>query len=153
MKSFSFSSHQPQDTIAFGARLSKHLKAGTILCLFGDLGTGKTTLVKGIAKGTGVNPVKVNSPTFVLMNMYEGKVPVYHFDFYRLDEVKEISNIGYDEFLYGQGIAVIEWAERLGDLMPPERLEIRLSHQGETERRLELVPVGKRYEDLLKKLK
>ena len=146
-------SHNFSQTIDLGERISRELKAGDILCLYGDLGSGKTTFVKGLAKGLGINPRKVNSPTFVLMNIYEGKVPIYHFDFYRLGNTAEISAIGYDEFLYGHGVSVIEWAERFGGLAPKENLHLRFTHQGEDQRLIEIVPAGKRYEQMLEKMK
>ena len=148
-KSIQYNSTDEKDTIRCGEQLARHLKVGDIVCLQGDLGSGKTTLVKGMAKGLGVSPQKVHSPTFVLMNIYKGKSPLYHFDFYRLDKVQEIPIIGYDEFLYGQGVAVIEWPERMGDLLPTERLDIKLTHQGENERRLEFYAVGKRAQQIL----
>ena len=136
----------------FGGRLAKLLRPGDIVCLSGELGSGKTTLVKGIAQALKINPAKVNSPTFVIMNIYESKIPLYHFDLYRLDGKNEISLTGYDEFLYGQGIAVIEWAERFQELFPKECLKIDLKHEGETKRSFQLLAQGKRYETLMKRL-
>ena len=132
-----------------GQQLARHFKPGDILCLSGDLGSGKTTLVKGIAKGLKIKESDVVSPTFVLMNIYEGKLPLYHFDFYRLEDIKEIAAIGYDEFLYGTGVAVIEWAERLGELMPKERLEVHLHYGNQAERVIALIPRGERYKHLM----
>ncbi len=146
-------SEKQQDTIDLGTRLARHLKRGDILCLLGDLGAGKTTFVKGLAKGLRINPAKVNSPTFVLMNAYKGKVPLYHFDFYRLEEIHEIASIGYDEFLYGDGVAVVEWAERFGTLMPKEHLEVALKHQGDNGRMIKVKAKGERYVKLLEKIK
>ncbi len=144
-----FISNSPETTAKFGERLAKKLKPGDILCLTGDLGTGKTTFVKGLAKGLKVDQAKVSSPTFVVMNCYDGKLPLYHFDLYRLEDIKEMGAIGYDEFLYGEGIAVIEWAERLKELMPKEYLQIQLEHQGPNERVIKLNAIGKRYETLI----
>lgn len=133
----------------FGASLAKYLKSGDILCLFGDLGSGKTTLVKGIAKGLRIKEDKVTSPTFVLMNIYQGKLPLFHFDFYRLEGAAEIVPTGYEEFLYGEGVSVVEWADRFDQLMPKENLEVRLTHKAETERVIRLAGKGKRYETLI----
>lgn len=102
-----------------------------------------------MARGLKIDENKVNSPTFVIMNVYEGRVSLYHFDFYRLEDPKEIGGIGYDEFLYGNGIAVIEWSERFGSLMPPEYLAIDLSDEGEQKRILKFTAHGKRYQDLM----
>lgn len=146
MKSCRILSKSTQETIDLGVRLARHLRRGDILCLFGELGTGKTTLIKGIAKGLKVNPSKVNSPTFVLMNTYEGRLPLYHFDLYRLNNVREISSIGYEEYLYGDGVAVIEWAEKLAELLPQEHFRIQLLHRGVNERLLKLAAYGKNYE-------
>lgn len=143
----------PEETMALGVRLAAFLSAGDIVCLFGDLGSGKTTLIKGLAQGLGVNPDEVNSPTYVLMQMYEGaRLPLFHFDLYRLEEAHHIHGIGYEEFFYGQGISVVEWAERLGDLMPEGYLSIELRHQ-DHQRALTLKAVGDRYERVVKSLK
>lgn len=142
-------SHSEQETIQFGAALARHFRAGDIICLFGDLGSGKTTLVKGIAKGLRISPKKVNSPSYVLMNCYEGRLPLFHFDFYRLEKPDEIASIGYEEFVHGNGVAVIEWAERFGGLLPDENLSIRLSCKKENERLIKLAAKGQRYETLI----
>ena len=153
MKFTEYISLKEKDTVDLGRTMAKHLKPGDIVCLFGELGSGKTTLVKGIAKGLNINSVKVSSPTFVLLNIYEGRLPLYHFDLYRMDNRAEISTIGYEEFFYGKGISFIEWPERLGELLPKEYLAIRLSHRGETERAIEWEAVaGRRYTDLAQQL-
>jgi len=140
------------ETIQYGEELSRLLKKGDIVCLFGELGSGKTTFVKGLAKGLRVSPNKVHSPTFVLMNAYEGKIPLFHFDFYRIEKSSELSSIGYDEFLYDEGIAVVEWAEHFGALMPKEYLKIRFQHKGENKREIKISAHGKKYRPLLEKL-
>lgn len=142
----------PEETARLGERLAHQLKGGEILCLFGNLGSGKTTFTKGLAKGLKIDEKKVNSPTFVIMNMYEGKKPLYHFDFYRFDRPEEIGGVGYDEFLYGDGVAVIEWAERFGDLMPPKRLDIHFKYQDETHRAVTFKAHGEPYQELIRKL-
>ncbi len=129
----------PEETRAFGKHLAKALKKGDIICLFGDLGSGKTTLIKGIAEGLNIDPKKVNSPTFVLMNIYQGRLPLFHFDLYRLEDLHGISSIGYDEFLYGDGISVIEWADRLGEFLPEEYLKIEMKHKKLDERVIRLL--------------
>lgn len=149
MKTVRILSKSADQTLRLGERLAKHLRKGDILCLEGELGSGKTTLIKGIAKGLKIAPEKVHSPTFVLMNAYEGKLSLYHFDLYRLEKIHEISSIGYEEFLYGNGIAVIEWAERLGALTPKEYLRVELKHQGENERSIKLSAVGERYYEFI----
>ncbi len=149
MNSVSVLSTNTEQTLRLGEKLAKHLRRGDILCLEGDLGSGKTTLIKGIAKGLKIAPEKVNSPTFVLMNAYQGKLPLYHFDLYRLEHVREISSIGYEEFLYGDGVSVIEWADKLEELTPKEYLRVELKHEGENERLIKLSAVGERYYEFI----
>ncbi len=138
MKTSQLISKSEQETIDFGQKLAGKLKAGDIVCLSGELGAGKTTLVKGLAQGLKINPAKVHSPTFTLMNIYEGKFPLYHFDLYRMDDVREIFNIGYEEFLYGDGVSVVEWAEKLKALKPHKCIQIKIIHKKEKERIIEM---------------
>ena len=153
MKAINVLSKSTDQTLELGEKLARHLRKGDIVCLEGDLGSGKTTLIKGIAKGLHIAPEKVNSPTFVLMNAYHGRLPLYHFDLYRLEAIHEISSIGYEEFLYGDGVAVIEWAERLGQLTPKEYLRIELAHKGENQRLIKIFPAGTRYSQLVDSLR
>lgn len=141
-----------EETWKLGAKLAACLKAGDIICLCGDLGAGKTTFVKGVAKKLKINPDDVRSPTFVIMNIYDGKLPVYHFDLYRLDEITEIQAIGYDEFLYGDGVSFIEWSERFGSLHPEEFLKIEINHKTETSRQFIISAQGERYQKIIEKL-
>src|SRR5262245_2508428 len=123
------------DTERLGEEVGRLLEAGDTICLYGELGSGKTVLTKGLARGLGVVPERaVRSPSFVLMQRYQGRVPLYHADLYRLDGLTAIEDIGLREFLGGDGVAVIEWAEKLDALLPAERLEITLSHQTEETR-------------------
>lgn len=147
-----YTTKNEEETRAVGLRIAKHLKPGDVLCLIGDLGAGKTTMVKGLAHGLRYNPDNVHSPTFVLMNIYEGKLPLYHFDLYRLETDVEKTLIGLEEFLYGEGVAAVEWADRLGPLTPPEYLEISMAHQKDSKRAIKLKAVGQRYKDLIQKL-
>lgn len=123
-------SKSQQETMALGATFARNLKPGDIVFLKGDLGAGKTVFTKGIAQALGLKPQTVNSPTFVLMNFYEGRLPLYHFDLYRLETMKELRSVSFDEYFYGKGISVVEWAERLGALSPKEFWDIQLTHQG-----------------------
>jgi tRNA threonylcarbamoyladenosine biosynthesis protein TsaE len=132
---------------------AKNLKRGDIVCLEGDLGAGKTTFVKGMASALRVKPVEVTSPTFIIMNYYQGKLPIYHFDFYRLENPKEIMSVDFDEYFYGDGISVIEWPERLGAAMPPEYFAVKLEHKGESERLMSLFASGDDYARRLRKIK
>lgn len=133
--------------------MAKSLKRGDILCLFGQLGAGKTVFTKGIAAGLGIKKESIISPSFVLIREYpEAKLPFYHFDLYRLKEQKQILSLGYEEYLYGDGVSVIEWAERLGRLLPSEFLKIELSIKGARERGIKFTSFGSRYRELLEKI-
>jgi tRNA threonylcarbamoyladenosine biosynthesis protein TsaE len=146
-------SHSPEETIAFAQSFAAHLKKGDIVCLEGNLGAGKTTFVKGLASALRVKQSDVTSPTFIIMNYYKGKLPIYHFDFYRLENPKEIATVNFDEYFYGDGVSVIEWPERLGASMPPEYFEIKMEHKGETERSLNIAARGSAYKGRLKTIK
>ena len=153
MLSRKFVSKSEKDTRALAGNLSRRLKGGAIICLYGDLGSGKTTFVKGPADGLKVDPRRVHSPTFVLMNPYEGKFSLYHFDLYRLEDPREILNLGYEEFFYGKGVSVVEWAEKLGGLQPEECLGVHLKHAGEKRREIVMEARGKVYQDILRKVR
>ncbi len=122
--------------MSVAATFAQNLKAGDIVFLQGDLGAGKTVFTKGIAQAMKVSPAKVNSPTFVLMNHYQGKMPLYHFDLYRLEKTEELRTVQFDEYFYGDGISIIEWAERLGAMAPLEYWLVELKHKSETEREI-----------------
>jgi len=118
-----------------GQALAKELKAGSVVALSGPLGSGKTVLIQGICSGLGVTEF-VTSPSFVIINEYPGKVKVYHFDLYRLDNIEEFVKLGYEEYFYGNGITVIEWAEKIKKFLPEERVEINLKILSEKKRRI-----------------
>jgi len=141
------------ETIALGRRLGQLLGPGDVVALRGPLGSGKTTLTKGIAAGLGVpEPRWVTSPTFVLVHQYEGRVPVYHVDAYRLRGAADAEALGSDEMFFGDGVVVVEWAERIAGALPDERLDIALEHAGEERRRLTFEPHGERYAAVLRRL-
>jgi tRNA threonylcarbamoyladenosine biosynthesis protein TsaE len=138
------------DTEVLGEDLGHLLEAGDVVCLYGELGSGKTVLTRGVARGLGVTPERaVRSPSFVLMHRYQGRVPVYHADLYRLEGPTDIEDIGLREFLGGDGVAVIEWADKLDASWPAERLEIILAHRTEETRLLTITPRGARYHQLV----
>jgi tRNA threonylcarbamoyladenosine biosynthesis protein TsaE len=146
-------SHSVNSTVKIGKVIAHYLNKGDILCLFGQLGSGKTVLTRGIGLGLGVEKNQVISPSFVLIRQYQGRIPVYHFDLYRLDEPGDILGLGYEEFFYDQGVCVIEWADRLKSLLPQECLKIELSVKGKTERGFEFTARGSRYKKLLEKIR
>lgn len=124
-----------EETREVGSRIGHKLNAGDILALTGTLGTGKTTLIQGIAKGLEI-PDNVTSPTFTLINEYQGTLPMYHIDLYRLEDLAQIEDLGLFEYFKKGGITIIEWAEKLGDALPPDILKIEMSYLSETKRRL-----------------
>jgi len=152
MKSYHLTSESEENTKILGKKISQVLHRGDIVCLFGDLGSGKTTLVKGMAQGLKIRPATVHSPTFVMMNIYEGKMPLFHWDLYRIKNTKEISSLGFEEFLYDDGISVIEWADKLKTLVPEEHLRVELTHRGINQRSITLKAVGGKYEQVLRQL-
>lgn len=127
------------ETIALGAKLAGKLKKGGCVALIGDLGSGKTVFTKGIARGLGVKNARyVNSPTFVIIKEYRGKLPLYHFDLYRLDHHTTLDEMNYEEYFYGDGVTVIEWADKIRELLPPKRIEVKLSVIDEDKRKIEI---------------
>jgi tRNA threonylcarbamoyladenosine biosynthesis protein TsaE len=133
------------ETIKLGAKLAKKLKKGSVVALIGDLGSGKTVFTKGIAEGLGVKNARyVNSPTFVIIKEYKGKMPLYHFDLYRLDHYSSFDAMNYEEYFYDNGITVIEWADKIYKLLPPKHWEVTLAVLGETDRKIEIKKVTKR---------
>jgi tRNA threonylcarbamoyladenosine biosynthesis protein TsaE len=133
------------DTQALGERVGRCLQAGDVICLYGELGSGKTVFVKGLAKGLGVPQESgVRSPSFVLIHRYEGRVPLYHADLYRLDGPADIDEIGLREWLGGDGVAVIEWADKLEAGLPAARLDVTLRHVDTETRQITLHPLGQR---------
>lgn len=128
-------SKSEQETIELGSKIAKQLKPGDLVALSGDLGAGKTTLVKGIAKGLGVKDYKyVNSPSFVLVKEYKGRIPLFHFDIYRLNNLKDIEGIGYEDYLGKRGVVVIEWAKKMSRILPKRYLDIALKIKAPNER-------------------
>ena len=108
----------PGDTYSLGQRLGREAKKGDIFCLNGDLGVGKTVFTQGFAAGLGITE-PVNSPTFTILQQYdEGRLPLYHFDFYRIGDVSEMDEVGYEDCFYGDGVTLIEWPERIEELLP-----------------------------------
>lgn len=129
--------HSPEETLALGTELGKQLKRGSFIGLVGQLGTGKTILTKGIAKGLGVKTYRyVNSPSFVIIKEYKGRIPLYHFDIYRLDSSDDLETVGYEEYFYGRGVTIVEWADKIKDILPEKRIDIHLLHKGQTKRKI-----------------
>ena len=135
-------------TEALGKLLGRHAADGDVFCLTGDLGAGKTLLSRGVAEALGVSSEDVTSPTFAIMNVYQGtELEVRHFDLYRLNRPEELEDIGFDEYAGGDGVTLIEWAELFSEQLPEEYLQITLRLDG-AGRRAVLEPKGERYEEL-----
>ena len=134
--------HSPAETRALGRQLAGHLHPGDVLLLWGDLGAGKSELTRGIAEGLGVAST-VTSPSFTILNVYDdGCIPLYHFDWYRLESADELYEMGMDEYLGGDGVAVVEWPSQCPEAIPETHLAIRLAPVGDNEREITLTPMG-----------
>lgn len=141
----------PESTRGLGKSLGELLSGGGFITLTGELGAGKTTFVQGLAAGLGVRENYITSPSFALINEYDGRVRLYHVDLYRLDGPDALEDIGFNE-LPGDGVAAVEWPQRAGDELPDERLEIDISVTGGNSREINFTPRGKIYEELTVKL-
>ncbi len=128
-------SHSPEETQALGERLGARLLAGSVVACIGELGAGKTCFVQGLARGLGVKSV-ATSPTFVLINRYRGRLPVYHLDAYRPETLTELLDIGVEELLHGNGVTLIEWADKLLPLLPSHTITVTISGLGDEPRRI-----------------
>jgi tRNA threonylcarbamoyladenosine biosynthesis protein TsaE len=127
------------ETEACGRNLARELKAGDIVALQGELGAGKTCWVQGVATALSVHEA-VRSPTFTLINEYHGRLPIYHFDLYRLNRPQELEELGYEEYFFGDGICILEWAEKAGRLLPPCHWLVHFKILSEQARRIEIYP-------------
>ncbi len=139
-----------EETKSFGNKLGEIVKKGSIICLLGDLGAGKTTFTQSLAKGLGVCDY-VTSPTFTIVNEYDGRIPLYHFDVYRIGSSEEMYDIGYDEYINSDGVCIIEWANLIEDIVPEERLTIELKYV-EDGREMILTPKGEEYTRIVEEL-
>jgi tRNA threonylcarbamoyladenosine biosynthesis protein TsaE len=150
-RTWTVETRSPGETLDLGRRIGRAALPGDVLALEGDLGTGKTVLAKGIAEGLGAASArKVTSPTFVLCREYlDGRIPFYHLDAYRLRGSADLEAIGSAEIFGGEGLALVEWADRAPRAMPPDRLDVRLEVTGPSSRRLSFAPRGPRGERLL----
>lgn len=141
-----------KETEKFGIKLGKLLGPGDVVCLNGDLGAGKTTLTKSIGLGLRVEDY-ITSPTFSLINEYDGIYPLYHFDVYRLENTEELFDLGFDEYFYGRGVSIIEWADRIESFLPEERIVLDIENTEHIdERKIKISIYGDRYKDILEGL-
>ncbi len=140
-------SRSPDETKNVGRIIGKVAYAGSVIALCGDLGSGKTTLTQGIAEGLEVDSF-VTSPTFVIVNQYKGRLPLYHIDTYRLKSLDDMYELGYEEFFYNNGVTVIEWAQKIEPLLPEEYLRVELEYVNEFNRKITIKPYGQKYVDI-----
>ncbi|QZY54268.1 tRNA (adenosine(37)-N6)-threonylcarbamoyltransferase complex ATPase subunit type 1 TsaE [Crassaminicella profunda] len=145
-------SNNEQKTYELGYKLGTLLKRGDVVCLTGDLGAGKTTISKAIAKGLGVDEC-VTSPTFTIIHEYMGHIPLYHFDVYRIGEIEEMEDLGYEEYFYGEGVCLIEWASQIEDLIPKEHLWMHIKRIDENTREIEMTGNGQHFHEVIEELK
>lgn len=138
-------------TSELGYKLGKLCFPGAVICLNGDLGAGKTTMTKSIAKGLDVQDY-VTSPTFTIVNEYEGRYPVYHFDVYRVSDIDEMYDIGYEEYIYSQGVCIIEWSNLIEEILPESRIEINISTKTQEERVIQIKAYGDNCKEILKNI-
>jgi tRNA threonylcarbamoyladenosine biosynthesis protein TsaE len=152
-KRHSFDVSDPTGTGVFGRRLAGVLFPGAVVALVGPLGAGKTQLVRAIAEGLGITDGRVvSSPTFVLIQEYDARLPIYHFDAYRLKNPAEFANLGVEEYFAGDGVCLIEWADRVEKYLPPEYLRVELTITGPTSRHFEVAGIGPGYEAIVAQL-
>jgi tRNA threonylcarbamoyladenosine biosynthesis protein TsaE len=130
-----FASRSPEDTQAIGERLGARLEAGDVVACIGELGAGKTCFLQGLARGLGVQ-ADVTSPTFVLINQYRGRLPVYHVDAYRTESLTELVDQGVEELFHGDGVVVVEWANKLLPLLPPHAITVTITGLGDEPRQI-----------------
>ncbi len=147
-----FTSHSPEQTQKLGMRIGELTLPGDVFLLVGELGAGKTCLTQGIAWGLGIKEYAL-SPSFVIMREMYGRLPLYHIDLYRIDNIEESMELGLDDYLYGKGVCVVEWAEKALSIFPQKHLMIKISYLSDTDRSFQIVPGGKRNLELVDQLK
>ncbi|MCD4728894.1 MAG: tRNA (adenosine(37)-N6)-threonylcarbamoyltransferase complex ATPase subunit type 1 TsaE [Pirellulales bacterium] len=152
MNSFVYNSEDESATAVLGAALAEVLPDGTTVALCGTLGAGKTRLAQAIAEAVGVDRRDVLSPTFVLVQEHHGRRSIYHFDAYRVRDEDEFEALGPEEYFEGDGLVLVEWADRVAACLPSERIEIRIEVTGPNSRRFEIIPIGQRYATVIERL-
>lgn len=143
--------NSPKETEKLGEKIGRLLNSGDVLCLDGDLGAGKTTLTQSIAKGLDVDDY-VTSPTFTIVNEYEGRFHVNHFDVYRIADVDEMYDIGYEEYVYSDSVTIIEWASMIDEILPEDRIEIKINKLQDDAREIKIEVRGNGNKDIIEEL-
>jgi tRNA threonylcarbamoyladenosine biosynthesis protein TsaE len=142
-----------EDTKSIGKIIAKNLSKGTVLCLDGDLGAGKTTLTQFIAKEFGIDEY-ITSPTFTIIKEYEGVLPFYHMDVYRIESEEEMYDLGYEEYIYSEGVSIIEWSQKISNMLPLNRINIYIQRTDDENMRIfSIEGQGKTYEKITEELK
>ena len=150
---YSFTTESHKETVNAGKNLGKVVDTGCVVGLIGDLGAGKTCFVKGVVNGLNDVPItEVTSPTFTILQAYEGDIPLYHFDAYRLEGVDDLGDIGFEDYVYGQGVSVIEWADKIREIIPEEYLEVKFIYGEGNERVLEFNGIGRKFQKIVQNL-
>ncbi len=151
MDGLTFVTHGPEETYLVGKKLGENLRPGDVVALTGELGAGKTCLTQGIARGVGIpEEYRITSPTFTLINEYPGRFALYHMDMYRLSGIKDLAEIGYDASLYEKGVVVVEWAEKIHEMLPEETIFVSLTYEEENKRQIAFSGKGERLADIMK---
>jgi tRNA threonylcarbamoyladenosine biosynthesis protein TsaE len=154
MASWRVLTRSPRQTINWGVKLGKLLQGGEIIALIGELGTGKTCFVRGVTQGLDVSSdAWIRSPTFTLINEYHGRLPVYHIDLYRVETRSQLEGLNLREYLYSDGVSLIEWFDHLPADEVDEYLELRIAYTGSAKRELNFTPHGERYQKIIEGLK
>ncbi|MFA4886136.1 MAG: tRNA (adenosine(37)-N6)-threonylcarbamoyltransferase complex ATPase subunit type 1 TsaE [Desulfotomaculaceae bacterium] len=148
-----FRTSSAAETAGFSEKIGSFLDSGDVICLYGDLGAGKTIFAQGVARGLGIED-PVTSPTFTLINEYQGRLPLYHMDVFRLCSPLEMEDLGYEEYFYGNGVSLVEWADIVHQILPQDRLDITITRcpEGDDFREITLAPLGDRYRQLVEEL-
>jgi tRNA threonylcarbamoyladenosine biosynthesis protein TsaE len=152
MKNLELTTNSPEQTQELGKHIGELALPGDVFLLVGELGAGKTCLTQGIAWGLGIEEYAM-SPSFVIMREHYGRLPLYHIDLYRLDRIEESMELGLDDYLYGQGVCVVEWAEKALSILPENHLMIKISYLSDTGRKFLMEPSGRRYLQLTEQLR
>ena len=137
-----FNTNNSEETIELGQKFGALLTKGSIVGFFGNMGSGKTTMIKGVTHGLGVKEL-VKSPSFVVITEYQGKLPVYHIDLYRINQLNELSEIGFEQYLYADGVSLIEWADRAENLLPDNTIKINIEIINHNQRKITITNFNK----------
>ena len=147
----SFKTNNADETEELGLRIGKSLKGGEVIAMEGDLGAGKTTMTKSLAKGLGIDE-HVTSPTFTIVNEYEGRLKLFHFDVYRIGDIEEMYDLGFEEYIYSGGVCIIEWSNLIEEILPADRINIEILYLDEGKREVIISGSGEKFDNLIEGL-